>query len=129
MVRWKSPIGFVEVINIAKSSVPPFKVGDAVEVLDGSMEWFLAKIIELPTETPSDGSSNGSPRSLQVVSVIESNVGYALCRSLSSLCYTRARTRARTHTYTSAMRCADSMAGQPNGIYGCPPVNLPGHNN
>eukprot|EP01044_Picomonas_judraskeda_P011822 COSAG03_NODE_1646_length_3720_cov_9.610329_1_plen_130_part_00 len=100
IVRWTSPIGFVEVIDIAKSAraaasptpaggdaedashavvhrppsmsrklserekererererkregVAPFKVGDAVEVLDGTMEWFLAKIIELPTEPP-----------------------------------------------------------------------------
>jgi hypothetical protein len=67
-------------------AAPTFKVGDAVEVLDGTMDWFMATIIELPTETHrapdnSDGNSNGSPRpSLQVVSVIESNVGYAKCR-------------------------------------------------
>ena len=31
-----------------REGVAPFKVGDAVEVLDGTMEWFLEKIIELP---------------------------------------------------------------------------------
>jgi transcription antitermination factor NusG len=129
IVRWTSPIGFVEVINITMSDsscgspIPPpistphdgnanqtseempvtardpvapppsantppvaptFKVGDAVEVLDGTMEWFMATIVELPTDThraPDSNDGNGSPRpNLQVVSVMMSNVGYAKCR-------------------------------------------------
>jgi hypothetical protein len=68
-----------------RSSAPEFKVGEVVEVLDGTMEWFMATIIELPTRVPSsrsDGTGNGhdADATTQVVSVTESHLGYARCR-------------------------------------------------
>ena len=120
-IRWTSPIGLIDVLNImAKPAgseadgeatvgdtgaacqykyAAAFRgaVGEMVEVLDGTMEWFLATVIELPTKRESTSERASSPLSgggedkkgdweggsnsrAHVVSVTDNHLGYARCR-------------------------------------------------
>ena len=80
-IRWSSPIGFVDIVRMPRDCehFRP-KVGDVVEILDGSMEWFLATVIELPSKREESNDDAGSGKAANVVSVTTAHVGYARCR-------------------------------------------------